>query len=114
DGSTTPYPYFDAYWSELDRFPYLIDAEGEIVGFCLIRVADDGWHIAEFSILPHQRRKGIGRSAVQDLAERARAAGAAHLEARVLAGNRSALDFWLTLGFSVIEQPGAIVTRLKL
>jgi hypothetical protein len=28
DGRTEPYPYFDAYWGEPERLPFLIEADG--------------------------------------------------------------------------------------
>ena len=114
DGRTEPYPYFDAYWSEPERLPFLIEADGEVVGLCLIRIRDGGWDIAEFSITPDHRRSGIGRGAAEAVAERARAAGAAHLQAKVHPDNREALGFWLAVGFRVEDAPGVVVTRRDL
>lgn len=111
DGRTEPYPHFEAYWSEPERLPMLLETDGEVAGFCLIRVRGGDWSIAEFSVVPEKRRGGIGRSAVEALAERARAAGAQHLEAKVYPEKREALAFWLALGFRVVEAPGVIVTR---
>jgi ribosomal protein S18 acetylase RimI-like enzyme len=111
DGETEPYPHFEAYWSETERLPFLLEDAGEVVGFCLIRVRSGGWSIAEVTVVPEQRRRGIGRAAVERLAERARAAGAGHLEAKVHPENRRALPFWLAVGFSVVEAPSAVVTR---
>jgi ribosomal protein S18 acetylase RimI-like enzyme len=114
DGRTEPYPYFDAYWSEPERLPFLIEADGEVVGLCLIRIRDGGWDIAEFSITPDHRRSGIGRGAAEAVAERARAAGAAPLQAKVPPDNREALGFWLAVGFRVEDAPGVVVTRRDL
>jgi len=114
DGRTEPYPYFDAYWSEPERLPFLIEADGELVGLCLIRIRDGGWDIAEFSIRPDHRRRGMGRAAVEAVAERARAAGAAHLQAKVHPDNHEVLPFWLAVGFRVQGAPGVVVTRREL
>ena len=114
DGRTEPYPYFDAYWTEPERLPFLIEADGEIVGLCLVRIRDEGWSIAEFSIVPDRRRAGIGRAAVDGVAEAARAAGGAYLEAKVHPDNRQALPFWLAAGFNEVAAPGVIVTRREL
>ena len=114
DGRREPYPQFDAYWAEPERLPFLIEAGSEVVGFCLIRVRDDGWSIAEFSVVPEHRRAGVGRAAVDAVAERARAAGAGHLEAKVHPDNREALPFWLAVGFHVVAAPDVIVTRRDL
>ena len=114
DGRTGPYPYFDAYWREPERLPFLIEVDGRAAGLCLIRVRDGGWSIAEFAVVPEERRAGVGRSAVEAVAERARAAGAAFLEAKVHPDNREALPFWLAAGFREVASPGVIVTRREL
>ena len=116
DGRTGAYPYFDAYWEEVDRLPFLIEIDGEVAGICLVRRRDGGWSIAEFSVVPEQRRRGVGRGAVEVLAARARFDGAAHLEAKVHPNNREALPFWLKVGFHEVEGPGTgvIVTRRTL
>jgi ribosomal protein S18 acetylase RimI-like enzyme len=114
DGRTEPYPYFDAYWQEPERRPFLIVADGRVVGLCLIRVRDDGWEIAEFTVVPERRRSGAGRAAVEALAELARAAGATHLLAKIHPDNLQALPFWLAAGFHEIEATGPIVTRREL
>ena len=114
DGRTDPYPDFDAYWGAPERLPFLIEADGEAVGLCLIRVRDDGWSIAEFSVVPEHRRTGTGRAAVEAVAGLARAAGARHLETKVRLDNRVALPFWLAIGFREVTTSGVIVTRRKL
>jgi ribosomal protein S18 acetylase RimI-like enzyme len=110
DGRTEPYPYLDAYWEATERLPLLIEADGEVVGLCLIRRRDDGWSIAEFSVVPDRRRGGIGRTAVEELAVRARSEGAGYLEAKVHPDNQEAVPFWLAAGFRRVEGPGAGVT----
>ena len=114
DGRTEPYPEFDAFWAEPERLPFLIEADRKVVGFCLIRVRDDGWSIAEFSVVPAHRRAGFGRAAVNAIAERALAAGGEHLEAKVHLDNRKALAFWLAVGFREIAVSSVIVTRRNL
>jgi ribosomal protein S18 acetylase RimI-like enzyme len=114
DGRTEPYPYLDAYWQEPGRLPFLIEAGGEVIGLCLVRVRDDGWDIAEFTVVPERRRSGAGRAAVDALAELARAAGVRHLDAKVHPDNRRALPFWLAAGFGEIAGPDPIVTRREL
>jgi len=114
DGRTDPYPYLDAYWAEPARLPFLIEAGGAVVGLCLIRVRDGGWSIAEFYVVPGKRRAGVGREAVELVAGHARAAGAAHLEAKVHPANREALPFWVGVGFRAVEAPGVTITRRSL
>jgi ribosomal protein S18 acetylase RimI-like enzyme len=114
DGRAEPYPYFDAYWTEPGRLPLLVESDGEPVGLCLIRIHDDSWDVAEFSVVPEVRRNGIGRAAVDALAELARAAGASRLEAKVHPDNLEALPFWLAVGFREVSRPGPVVTQRDL
>ena len=114
DGRTEPYPYLDAYWTEAERLPFLIDVDERPAGVCLIRIRDGGWSIAEFSVTPAERRAGVGRAAVEALAERARSAGARHLEAKVHPDNQEALPFWLAVGFEEVSSTGVRITRRRL
>jgi GNAT superfamily N-acetyltransferase len=114
DGRTEPYPYFDAYWSEPARLPFLIEADGEAAGLCLVRVRDGNWSIAEFYVTPDRRRTGVGRAAVEAVAAFASGAGAAYLEAKVHPDNREVMPFWLSVGFEVAASPDVVVTRRRL
>jgi ribosomal protein S18 acetylase RimI-like enzyme len=114
DGRRESYPYFDAYWSEPERLPFLVELDGEAVGLCLIRVREDGWDIAEFSVVPERRRSGVGRAVVEALADRARSAEAGYLEAKVHPDNLQALPFWLAVGFREVSRDGPVVTRREL
>jgi ribosomal protein S18 acetylase RimI-like enzyme len=114
DARTEPCPYLDAYWTDFDRRPFLVETGGTVVGLCLVRIRDHGWSIAEFSIVPEQRRAGVGRAAVDALCERAREAGAAYLEAKVHPDNGDVLPFWLAVGFGEVAAPGMVVTRRNL
>jgi ribosomal protein S18 acetylase RimI-like enzyme len=114
DGTTSPYCYLDAYWEEPERLPFLIEVDGEVAGFCLIRVLDGGWHIAEFSVHPDRRRAGVGRSILGELAAHARAAGASHLEATIHPTSPQALPFWLAVGFEIVDETDRVRTRLAL
>ena len=107
------YRWFDQYWLDADRLPFAIHAsEGETAGFCLIRVMDGGWNIAEFGIRREWRRRGIGRRAVTALAAIASSAGATHLRADVADWNDGALRFWLACGFrQIAESDGVATTR---
>jgi GNAT superfamily N-acetyltransferase len=111
DGRSEPYPYLDAYWVDPERAPFLIEADGRAVGICLIRIREDGWRIAEFAVEPSHRRAGIGRRAVEALVERARRAGARHLEAKIHPRNGDALLFWSAVGFDPVPASGVLTTR---
>ena len=110
DGRTEPYPGLASYWEDPSRLPLLIETDSQVAGLCLIRRRDGGWSIAEFWVQPAQRRGGIGRRAVEAVADRARSEGAGHLEAKVHPDNGDALPFWLAVGFHEVDGPGTGVT----
>ena len=63
------YRYFDAYWEEEDRAPFLILADGVPAGFVLVNTHTysfpdgEARSIAEFFVMRKYRRMGIGRAA---------------------------------------------------
>ncbi|MEJ8546309.1 GNAT family N-acetyltransferase [Brevibacillus borstelensis] len=63
------YPYLDEYWTDQDRFPFLIQADGKWAGFVLVRKITDEhsrtacyYSIAEFFIMRKFRRSGLGKT----------------------------------------------------
>jgi predicted acetyltransferase len=68
-GVQSAYPYLPLYWQEPDRFPYVIGAGSEIVGFALVREVGPvpQFEMAEFYVIPSRRRIGIGRAAASEL-----------------------------------------------
>jgi predicted acetyltransferase len=54
-------PYFDCYWQESVRFPYLLLDGAEIAGFALVRHDGEFWDLSEFYVKPAFRRRGLGR-----------------------------------------------------
>ena len=61
------YGFFEAYWRPPRvRFPFLIRVDGQIGGFALARVLDNGrFSMAEFFVLRAWRRQGVGRAAAR-------------------------------------------------
>jgi len=84
-----PYKYLDHYWTDSDRQAYLFFANDRIAGFALIRTKPVN-SVAEFFVMRHYRRHGIGRAAVTELIPRF----AGQWEIKQLATNRPAIDFW--------------------
>ena len=66
------YNFVDRFW----EYPYLVRADGEIAGFCMIishcpiRERSPCWFMAEFCILRPYQRAGVGRAAVSDALKR--------------------------------------------
>jgi predicted acetyltransferase len=71
-GDPTDYPRLDLYWTEPERRPLWILADGARAGFALV----NAWSpsglgtdhaIAEFCVVPGRRRAGVGRAAAQQV-----------------------------------------------
>jgi len=65
----------DLYWSEPERHPFLIHADGQLAGFALVNahsvVGSSGIRaIAEFFVVRKHRRTGIGRIAAETVFRR--------------------------------------------
>lgn len=94
DGQYDEMAYFDYYWTEKNRRPYLIYNNSIPVGFALVHditvnpKAD--WKMAEFFIMARYRHQGIGKHAVQWLFNKHHGLW----EISVLKDNQAALEFW--------------------
>jgi predicted acetyltransferase len=68
------YRYLDNYWTEANRYPFIIRADGAIAGFALVTVVDkDGapvTHMSEFFVMRKYRRHGVGRIAANVVFDR--------------------------------------------
>lgn len=94
------YQWFEAYWTESSRYPLVILADGEIVGFCLLRDTGELWEIAEFSVDPSWRQQGVGAAAVDAIKELCRASGRhGVVRAKTMLSHDQALSFWRRQGF---------------
>lgn len=63
------YKYLDHYWTEENRYPFLIRVNDKLAGFVLIRnigINSSGssiYSIAEFFVMKKYRKSGVGRKA---------------------------------------------------
>ena len=96
-GATDPgvYPFFDHYWTETGRWPYLVWHEGESAGLALVYAGSISGQradhsLAEFYIAPSHRREGIGAAAAGLIF----AAHPGQWELAIYKGNAPALAFW--------------------
>ena len=75
------YPYLDHYWTEPNRYPFLLRVEERLAGFALVtrynyltgeRDPDHGaaWIIAEFFVMRKYRQQGVGQAAALQLFDR--------------------------------------------
>ena len=71
DGLFSAYPYFDHYWQEVNRFPYLVKKDEKYIGFVFVRCIESAerryFSIAEFFIMKRYRRAGIGKGVARQL-----------------------------------------------
>jgi predicted acetyltransferase len=79
-----------------DHEAYLFESGGELVGYALVRPADDPVYLRQFFICREHRRKGYGTQAFDALLA---ALGISGVDVEVLAWNRPGLAFWRSLGF---------------
>jgi predicted acetyltransferase len=85
------YRYFDSYWTEPDRYPFLIRVDGSPAGFALVRSIDEGRaDMAEFFVLRGHRHRGVGSIAAKQLFDMLRG----RWEIREEAKNFGAQSFW--------------------
>jgi predicted acetyltransferase len=92
-------PDLAAYWQDAWRYPLLVRAGEELAGFALVHqrsriTGDPGtWDVAEFFVLRHLRRRGVGTQAAVQMFDRFRG----RWEVRQVRPNRAATDFWRTV-----------------
>lgn len=84
------------YWSEADRYPFLINVDGKLAGFVLMKRGSEVsgnekvWDMAEFFVLRGYRRHGIGTEVARQIWKQF----PGHWEVRVMQSNHSAHQFW--------------------
>lgn len=100
-------PYFENYWSEENRFPYLIYQAKEPIGFALVHDITVNpaltWKLSEFFVMGPFRRKGVASRVFSFIQKQ-------HIgswEISVLKDNTPALKFWENelkkIGHSVLQ-----------
>ncbi len=73
-------------------------SDGSVVGYALYRNDDTGIFLRQFFICRAERRKGLGRAAVDLLFGRVWPDGAA-ISLEALCANKAAIAFWHAVGF---------------
>jgi predicted acetyltransferase len=90
------YQSLPLYWSEPDRHPFLIRANGRPAGLVFVMrepgISGDGpvWDMAEFFILRGNRRRGIGTTVAHEVWKNL----PGRWEVRVMESNTPAQYFW--------------------
>lgn len=82
------------YWSEPNRYPFLVRVDGEIAGFVLVNEEgtslDVNWNMGEFFIVAKYQRKGIGKRVAEQIFDRFPGVW----EVAQIPENESAVLFW--------------------
>ncbi len=84
------------YWTESNRYPFLVRVNGDLAGFVLIQRGskvsrvEDIWDVAEFFVLRGYRRHGVGSRVAHDVWKMF----TGHWEVRVTEKNAAARPFW--------------------
>jgi predicted acetyltransferase len=100
------YKQLPLYWSEPNRYPFLIWIDGSPAGFALVKRgselsgAENVWDMAEFFVLRGFRRRSIGTQVVQRVWRRLPGAW----EIRVMQSNIAACRFWQRAVLSIIGE----------
>lgn len=112
------YGYKDlpSYWTDGDKFPYLIYCDGKIAGFVLVQkrlsVSENNevWDIAEFFILKKYKRKGLGTKVAAEIWGNF----PGQWQVRVLVENKIAVAFWLkAIKNFIVSEPKSCDVILK-
>jgi len=81
------------------RVRVAVEAAGVVLGFSVVLPVEDGrCELDDLFVEPDRMRMGVGRLLVRDVAARAAAAGAGHVD---VIANPNALGFYERLGFRV-------------
>ena len=84
------------YWTEPDRFPFIVWVDGKLAGFALVRKGSDFsgrsavWNMADFFVMRGLRGKGVGYSVAKILWQKF----PGPWEVRVITTNVPAQQFW--------------------
>lgn len=88
-----------AEWLKGDYQAHLFELQSKTIGYALYRFEPDCTYLRQLFVEPEQRRRGVGRNALEWLRMNAWK-GRPRVRIDVLVGNRSGLEFWHSVGFT--------------
>jgi predicted acetyltransferase len=105
------YNYFDHYWTEKERYPFLVRVDGHYAGFALVNddvlMPGNERSIAEFFVMRKYRRLGVGKRVAFNVFDRL----PGKWEVRQGTENSSAIAFWRKI---IDEYTGGIFQEILL
>jgi predicted acetyltransferase len=88
------YQDLEPYWTDPNRWPFLIHVDGKLAGFSLVRNVAQGrgtmWDMAEFFVMRGFRKRGVGMRAAMETFTRF----SGRWQVRVMRTNGPACRFW--------------------
>jgi predicted acetyltransferase len=90
------YKQLALYWSEPNRYPFLVRMDGQLAGLVLVKRGSEisnnetVWDMAEFFVVRRYRRRGLGTKTAHEVWRRFQGLW----EVRVMESNHSANQFW--------------------
>jgi len=105
----TPEEEMMAYWFSLEKYVYVADDDGEILGTYWIKANQPGLgsHVGNgaYMVSPNAKGKGIGRKMAEHSIEEARRLGFKSIQFNfVVKSNEIAVKLWKSVGFEVIGE----------
>lgn len=97
------YKYLDLYWSESNRYPFIMLRADNLIGFCLLRDIGEACSVAEFSIAPEFRRRGYGKQLIEFIIEFCKKKNHDNVIANSMISNVIAKKFWNDNGFQTVD-----------
>lgn len=95
-------------WSESGRHPFLVELDGKLAGFVLVKRGSEisaneaVWDMAEFFVIRGYRRRGIGTQVAREVWGRF----PGRWQVRVMQSNVPACEFWAR---AILESTGAVI-----
>lgn len=88
-----------ANWLKSEYQAVVFEADAQPLGYALYRFEPEHVYLRQLFVLPEYRRRGIARTALEWL-RRSAWSERPRVRIDVLVGNRSAIEFWRSVGFS--------------
>lgn len=83
--------YIDMYFTDNDRYPFILKVNNNLAGFALVRFNEENmYEIGEFFVLNKYRRNKIGKFMAKKVFEKYQG----NWEVRTLLKNKRAQEFW--------------------
>lgn len=96
--------YVDAYDVSLDHSCVALDADGGMLGLCMLGLRENRAWITRLGVLPTTRRHGAGRAMLDSCLEAATHLGASMVYLEVIVGNTAAHTLFIRTGFREVRK----------